>query len=211
MGNGELLQGTLIAITGDSLGSHAMGGFSENFSNNKTFRLFPLLIEDLIDTKDSVWEIVLFLKVIVQITVSPKITHEQIAYLIICIEECLEGRATLFPEKKLKPKHHFLSHYPELVLAFGPLVRVCTLCFKKCCRWFQNFKHVTKMLTHQHQLLQAYYSTGSLFPDKLQCFDSLPFYKDSFSDKIVNAIAMETSFFNHRNTDVSYNLKIYGT
>jgi len=39
--------------------------------------------------------------------------------------------------------------------------------FKRCFRRLQNCKNVTKMLSEKHQLLQAYYTSGSLFKEEV--------------------------------------------
>ena len=74
----------------------------------------------------------------------------------------------LFPQVKLRPKHNFLCHY--LIIQFGPLILVCTLrveskhtFFKRCAKRMQNVINVTKMVAENHQLLQAYYTSWSLF------------------------------------------------
>ena len=42
---------------------------------------------------------------------APLITHGQVADLKLMIEDYLDQRMQLFPEKRLKPKHHYLIHY----------------------------------------------------------------------------------------------------
>lgn len=59
----------------------------------------------------------------------------------------------LFPHHPLKPKHHYLCHYPELILLFVPLVSLWTLgfeskytFFKQCARKLHNFKNLCATL-----------------------------------------------------------------
>lgn len=134
-------------------------------------RLFSLLIGNFVnDPLDKVWQMYLNLKTIVEILTSTSVTLAQIAFVNVCIEEYLFDRQTLFPGRPLRPKHHFLLHYPELSLAFGPLIHLWTMrfeskhtYFKTCARQLQNFKHLSKTLANRHQMLQAYYTSGSLF------------------------------------------------
>ncbi|ROL54946.1 hypothetical protein DPX16_23865 [Anabarilius grahami] len=44
--DGEKLQGALIAIVGDNLGSHSVGGFTENFSKSKNFCRYCMIHRD---------------------------------------------------------------------------------------------------------------------------------------------------------------------
>jgi len=99
-----------------------------------------------------------------------------IAYVNVCIEEYLSDGCQLFPDNPLKPKHHFLLHYPELTLSFGTLIHLWTMMFeskhtyiKTCARHLHNFKHLAKTLANRHQLLQTYYTAGSLFKPSLVC------------------------------------------
>lgn len=43
MSEGETVKGALIAIVGDNLGSHSLGGFNENFSKSKHFCRYCLM------------------------------------------------------------------------------------------------------------------------------------------------------------------------
>ena len=109
------------------------------------------------------WQLYLLLKTISEYTCVTAISPQQIAYLRILSQEYLEMRSSLFPECSLKPKHHFLSHYPDLIFEFGPLIRLWTLryeskhgYFKKCARAFNNYINITKSLTMKNQLKFMY-------------------------------------------------------
>ncbi len=74
------------------------------------------------DTTDDVWQLTMQLKDIVEMIRAQNISVPQVAYLDVLIQEYLESRKALFPESNLKPKHHYLCHYPALTLKFGPLI-----------------------------------------------------------------------------------------
>lgn len=109
-------------------------------------RLLPLLIGDKVQNPDDeVWQLTLQLKDIVDLVCAQRISQSQVVYLDIIIQEYLESRKCLFPECKLKPKHHYLRHYPALILKFGPLIRLWTMrfeskhsYFKRCARHLKN-------------------------------------------------------------------------
>lgn len=71
-----------------------------------------------------VWQLALQLKDMVDLVCAQTISLSQIAYLDFLIQEYLEFRKMLFPEIKLRPKHHYLRHYSALFLKFGPLIRL---------------------------------------------------------------------------------------
>ena len=112
-------------------------------------RLLPLIIGDKVqDPQDNVWQLILQLKDIVDLICAQQISKAQVAYLDVLIQEYLETRKALFPDINLRPKHHFMRHYPGLILKFGPLIRVWTMrfeskhsYFKRCARHLKNFKN----------------------------------------------------------------------
>lgn len=159
-------------------------------------RLLPIIIGDRIkDTQDQVWQVVIMLKEVVELVCSPKISAAQVSFLQVHVQEYLETRKHQFPSEKLKPKHHYLLHYPLLNMRFGPLIRLWTMrfeskhsYFKQCVRRTQNFKNVCKSLANNHQRLQPYMNSSSFFPPALQVKDSSPYHAELYSSKVRNAV-----------------------
>lgn len=179
-------------------------------------RLFPLIVgNQILDYDDEVWDLVLKLREIVDLVAAPKITTAQVAYLKVLIMEYLSFRVELFPDVNLKPKHHFLVHYPELIMQFGPLLRVCTLrfeskhCFfKKCARMCQNFKNITSTLAKRHQLQQAFNNAGNLFPPLIDVSNAVEFHDEIYNEDIRKVILKYG--FSSKTTIASYNVVIKG-
>ena len=67
---------------------------------------------------------------VVALSYAPAISNGQIAYLRVLIDEYLHCRMQTFPDNPLKPKHHYVSHYPELIIQFGTLIRLWILRFE---------------------------------------------------------------------------------
>ena len=159
-------------------------------------RLLPLIIGDRVqDPQDEVWQLTLQLKDIVDLICAQKISKPQVTYLDAIIQEYLDVRKTLFPNTNLRPKHHYLRHYPGLILKFGPLIRLWTMrfeskhsYFKRCARQSKNYKNLCLTLSERHQMFQAYLSAGSLSPPALQIKDSSPFYSKLYSQHVKNAV-----------------------
>ena len=182
-------------------------------------RLLPLIIGDKVqDPEDNVWQLLLQLKDIVDLICAQQISKAQVAYLDVLIQEYLETRKALFPEINLRPKHHFLRHYPGLILKFGPLMRVWAMrfeskhsYFKRCTRHLKNFKNLCLTLSERHQMFQAFLSAGSVSPPALQIKDGSPFYSELYSEQVKGTILHFG--FTERNTknpgDVQYNGIIY--
>lgn len=166
--------------------------------------------------EDDVWQLTLQLKDIVDLICAQKILLSQVAYLDIRIQEYLETRKCFFPESPLKPKHHFMRHYPALILKFGPLIRVWTMhfeskhsYFKRCARHLKNFKSICLTLSEIHQMFQAYLSAGPGCSQLLQVKDSCTFYSTLYSDSIKHAV--REFGFSENNTSVSTDIQYKGT
>ena len=53
-----------------------------------------------------------------------------VGYLAIGIQDHKNNSKLLFPDKKFKPKYHFVELYPDLVREVGPLVSLWTMRFE---------------------------------------------------------------------------------
>ncbi|XP_058448961.1 uncharacterized protein LOC131428918 [Malaya genurostris] len=111
--------------------------------------------------KSKLFQLVLLLKKITDLITAPTISPQQIGSLKLCIEHYLENRSSMF-NSPLKPKHHYLWHYPHLILQFGPLLPFSTLTgerkhsyFKTALRHASNFKNILKLCAERHQYFQA--------------------------------------------------------
>ena len=116
------------------------------------------------------WHCVLLLQEMMGLICASKISESAIVYLQIIIEEYFSDRCELVPDVPLQPKHHYISHYPELIVQFGSLLWVWTMrferkhrYFKQCINSMHNFRNITQTLSEKHQRLQAYLSAGQLF------------------------------------------------
>ena len=168
------------------------------------------------DAADDVWQLTLQLKDIADMICAQKISVPQVAYLDVLIQEYLESRKALFPESNLKPKHHYLRHYPALILKFGPLIRLWTMrfeskhsYFKRCARNLKNFKNLCHTLSERHQMLQAYLSAGSVGQTVLQVKGASPFYSVLYSKSIQDAVRQFG--FTETNTKVTVEILYKGT
>jgi len=98
-------------------------------------------------------------------------------------------------QKNLRPKHHYISHYPYLINQFGPLIKVWTLrfeskhtYFKRVIRNIKNFINVTQSLSIKHERLQCLLRFGSDQQNLVDVHEQTIFNKELYSDAITNAI-----------------------
>ena len=127
-------------------------------------RLLPLVIGDKVPEDDAVWQVLMNLKDVVELVMAPVHTDETLGYMNSKISEHRFRYLDVFPEEKLKPKHHFLEHYPWLLTAFGHLVALWTMRFEAKRRFFKrivrqsgSFKNILVTMARKHQSMIAYH------------------------------------------------------
>ena len=137
------------------------GNGHENWS---LVRFLPLIIGHRVPEGDQTWELVLELKDLVELLSTPYFTQDSLCYLQAKISDHRQLLQTVFSEKKLCPKHHFVEHYPHLIQKFGPPTECWTIrfeakhsFFKKVVRDANNFKNILLTLASRHQLMLAHY------------------------------------------------------
>lgn len=159
----------------------------KTFASKKTFggnghenlcliRLLPLMIGHLVPEGDETWEVLMVLKDVLELVVSLRFTDESLFYLESKISEHRELLLNAFPACRLRPKHHYIEHYPRLTKVFGPLIDMWTMRFEGKHKFFktvihetQNFKNVPLTLARRHQKMMAYHlDCASFFKPALQ-------------------------------------------
>lgn len=162
IGNDRPNKPASVNLKGKKLGGHAV-------QNWTLLRLLPLIIGDKVDTSDEVWTLYLLLKGICELVCAPALRESQIDLMQTYIDKYLMARKIL--PNKYKPKHHYFHHLPRMYRLFGPLIHLWTLGFEQCHQFYKKvaqickcFINLTKTAASKHQLLQAYQSTGPLFP-----------------------------------------------
>lgn len=163
-------------ISKNFAGKRTIGG--NGHENSTLLKLLPLMIGKTLPEGDGAWTVLMELKDIIKLVLSPTFDDESIEYLWTKIQDHRQILREVFPEFTLLHKHHYLEHYPDLICCFGPLVHLWTMRFEGKHRFFkrvvhntQNFKNVLKTLATRHQHMVAYYlSAPSFFKPNQQTF-----------------------------------------
>lgn len=141
------------------------GNAHENWS---LLRLLPLMIGFKVPESEPAWHLLMDLKDIVELVVSPFHTDDTIRFLDTKISEHRHRYLQVFPEARVLPKHHYLEHYPQLIKAFGPLVAMWTMrfeakhnFFKRVVRHTNCFRNILLSLAVKHQFMLAYHLHGT--------------------------------------------------
>lgn len=125
-------------------------------------RNFRYIIGDLIAEHDPIWKQYLTLLEITEILTSQIFTLHLIDYLKTSIEAYLENLIQLF-NCTLKPKHHFLLHYPRIIQNVGPPILISAFKFeakhkelKKIAQSIASRKNLPLTLATRHQLTYSH-------------------------------------------------------
>lgn len=112
-------------------------------------RLLPFLIGQHVPEGNDVWEVLMLLKDVVELSMSASFPEESIFFRDNKISEHRDLFLKVFPDEKLRSKHHYIEYYPKLIQTFGPLSDVWTMrfegkrkFFKEAVRHVHNFKTI---------------------------------------------------------------------
>lgn len=147
------------------------GTIGGNGHENATLlRLLPLLVGSVVPEGNGAWTVLMELKEVVQLALCPSFTDETLDYFQSKISDHKQVLLKTFPEFSLRPKHHYVEHYPTMIKCYGPLVHVWTMRFEAKHRFFkrvvhdaQNFKNILKTMAVRHQHMMAYHLAAPSF------------------------------------------------
>lgn len=135
-------------------------------------RNLNVMIGLLIPEGEEHWQLLLMLQEILEIVLSKKVTVETPQLLTIKIYDYLSLLSEKFPNS-LKPKHHFLVHYPSVMRQVGPLWHINCMKFESKHREAKQISHssicrvnVCRTIALKHQLILNYrfLSKDSTYP-----------------------------------------------
>lgn len=130
-----------VLNSGKKLGGHAV-------QNWTLLRLLPFIIGDKIeDHEDSGWRLYLQLKELCEYFTAPSLKKTDIAYLKDVLLPLYFYRRSKVLSRKLyplKPKHHFMSEYPRLILLYGTLLYFWTLSYEQKHKFFKQVMRMSK-------------------------------------------------------------------
>lgn len=153
----------------------------ENLKNNKLrltasevltlVRYFGLLVGDLIPINEPIWEMYIILRRVLDVLLSKTTDIDTADSLGFLISE-LNDLYLLHTKDTLKPKFHFLLHYPLMMRKFGPVTNLWSMRFeakhrpsKMAAKSSCNRRNICKTLAIKHQLqLNRLFLAGKLKP-----------------------------------------------
>ncbi|XP_065668175.1 uncharacterized protein LOC136088396 [Hydra vulgaris] len=123
-------------------------------------KYLPMAVGKIVSLKNKNWKFLLHLSHLIDLIFAPCFTHEMIVYMKHVISDHLFMFSKLYcnNEVRLRPKHHFLVHLPNIITKSGPLVGMSCMpyelknsFFKRCAHIVCNFTNICHTLAHRHQ------------------------------------------------------------
>jgi len=124
--------------------------------------VLPLILAKYVTADNLNWKLFLLLLEILELLLSPVLTRAHLSYLAELIAEHHTGFCKLYPDLRLKYKHHRMVHYPSVMLKNGPLSQMWVMRFEAKHGYFKrlahivcNYRNVCKTLACRNQMRQA--------------------------------------------------------
>lgn len=123
----------------------------------------PFLIGDFVSEDDHYWKLFLLLREICSIVFSPVVSVGLCVFLKQLVIDHHDLFKTLYPDRPLTPKHHFMTHYWRIMIKFGPLLKLWCMRFeskhgplKRHAHVVCNFINISKTLAYKMQVQSMY-------------------------------------------------------
>ncbi len=120
----------------------------------KVFLLnFSLIIGHRVDRNCPEWKLYIVLREICSIVTSKTVHCRSYELLATLVSEHHELYIKCFPYDTLKPKHHFMVHYPRILQMVGPVDLISSMRYEA---YHKKFKNVAKVITCRINLLATF-------------------------------------------------------
>ena len=126
------------------------------------FRLFPFMICDKVPQEDEVWQLYLCLSTLSEYIFAPVLQPYQVEIMRELIVEYDQMKSRLLPDLLRTPKDHYLLHYADQFVLFGPLGHLWTVRFEAKHQYFcrvsklnRCMKNICKSMAKRHQYKDA--------------------------------------------------------
>ena len=126
--------------------------------------LMPLMIGDKFPPNNAKWELYVQFLDVLDFILAPELDRGQLLHFSQLLEEFLREFYSVYENIHIKPKGHFMLHYPKQYETFGPLIHNCTLRFEGKHSYFKgimkktkNFKSPCYTMATRHQYMQCWH------------------------------------------------------
>ncbi len=192
-------------------------GISPTLSATQYMALFlklPAMLSRYVARNSKPWKLLIMLREIVNIVMAPKLNEAILSYFEIRYAEFLQLFKQFYPDVSIRPKMHFLVHFPTVVRKNGPLKNLWVMNYERMngsikipTHTMNNFRNPKKTLAFKRQCAALH----SLLEKKMlrDSIDIGQLYESSVHDFPQEELL---TFFqpNNRNITVSKKITING-
>jgi len=130
-------------------------------------KYLPLILGNLVSPENEHWKFLLHLSHLVDLILAPRFTRNMVYYLKAVIADHLSMFVELYGgaggKARLRPKHHFLVHFPNIILNSGPLVGMSCLRYEMKNSFFKRSAHIVCNFTNSCQTLAYRHQQRALY------------------------------------------------
>lgn len=147
---------------------------------------FAFIIGHRVNKYSPEWKLYLVLRQILSIVTAKTIHRRTYELLSSLVSEHHTLYLQAFPNDTLKPKHHFMVHYPRIMQMIGPLSSVSCMRYES---YHKKFKNVSKVISCRINLLTTFakkieFQLSNFFLNFEKTFDEAKFGKIEAVEKI---------------------------
>ncbi len=159
----------------------------------------PFLLGDIVSPESAHWQLFILLREICSIIFAPAVTRGLAVFLKQLIIDHHSLFKELYPSRTLLPKHHFMTHYPSMMIKFGPLSKLWCMRFeskhgplKRQAQVVCNFRNISKTLAFKNQVQQMHcWKFGEPLIHKISVPNAYPIVVHSleYGEKIIEKLS----------------------
>ena len=129
-------------------------------------RLAPLMLGEYVEIDNEYWNLLVLFCQLTERLCALEFSNSDLVYLHESFHSFLFSKyMSKFPDDIIKPKAHFIQHYPQMISRFVPLVKTLRFeskhsFFKSALASNKNKKDIFQSMTKKHQFwMYLHYST----------------------------------------------------
>ena len=128
-------------------------------------RLAPLMLGEYVEIDNEFWNLLVLFCQLTERLCALEFSNSDLVYLDESLHSFFSKYMSKFPDVIIKPKAHFIQHYPQMISRFGPLVKTLRFeskhsFFKSALASNKNRKNIFQSMAKKHQFwMYLHYST----------------------------------------------------
>ena len=155
-------------------------------------RLAPLMVGGHVPLGNPIWRLLILFCQLTERLCATQFSKTDLLFLNELIEDFFSNYLSEFPDTVLKPKAHFIQHYPQMIFRFGPLVKTLRFeakhaFFKASLNSNKNRKNIYQSMAKKHQFwMYLHHSKGKCEKNMPEGISTSEVAIESFNNILAN-------------------------